>query len=64
MILSPIPQLDYHEQSQRYNVGVSATIRVILRDGTFHEDIGYGLLENAKQKGPALDKVGPDVASL
>ena len=28
-----------------------------LRDGVFHEDIGYGMLENAKSKGAALDKV-------
>ncbi|KAG8921628.1 DNA repair protein rad52 [Tulasnella sp. 418] len=48
--------LDYNEQSQRYNVGVTAIIKVTLRDGTFHEDVGYGVLENAKQKGPALDK--------
>lgn len=24
----------------------------------YHEDVGYGVLENGKQKGPALDKVG------
>jgi len=38
-------------------VGVTALIIVILRDGVFHEDIGYGMLENAKSKGAALDKV-------
>ena len=32
-------------------------VRVMLRDGVFHEDIGYGALENAKSKGAALDKV-------
>ncbi|KIO26047.1 hypothetical protein M407DRAFT_235771 [Tulasnella calospora MUT 4182] len=48
--------IDYNEQTQRYNVGVTAIIRVTLRDGAYHEDVGYGVLENGKQKGPALDK--------
>ncbi|KAG8983303.1 DNA repair protein rad52 [Tulasnella sp. 427] len=48
--------IDYNEQSQRYNVGVTAIVRVTLRDGVYHEDVGYGVLENTKQKGPALDK--------
>jgi len=26
----------------KFYVGVSATVRVSLRDGSFHEDIGYG----------------------
>jgi DNA repair and recombination protein RAD52 len=49
--------IDFIEASGRYNVGVTAIVRVTLRDGTFHEDIGYGLLDNGKQKGAALDKV-------
>ena len=48
---------DYSEESRRYCVGVTAIMRVTLRDGVFHEDIGYGILENAKSKGAALDKV-------
>ncbi|KAG9104865.1 DNA repair protein rad52 [Ceratobasidium sp. 370] len=48
--------IDYNENTQRYNVGVSAVIRVTLRDGAFHEDVGFGALENAKGKGMALDK--------
>ncbi|KAI0703735.1 Rad52/22 family double-strand break repair protein-domain-containing protein [Cytidiella melzeri] len=48
--------IDFNEQSQRYTVGVSAIIRVTLRDGVFHEDVGYGMLENSKSKGAALDK--------
>ncbi|EKM58099.1 uncharacterized protein PHACADRAFT_90029 [Phanerochaete carnosa HHB-10118-sp] len=48
--------IDFNEQSQRYNVGVTAVVRVTLRDGVFHEDTGYGLLENSKSKGAALDK--------
>ncbi|KAE9404588.1 Rad52 22 double-strand break repair protein [Gymnopus androsaceus JB14] len=48
--------IDYNEETRRYSVGVTAIVRVTLRDGVFHEDIGYGLLENSKTKGPALDK--------
>ncbi|KAI0738916.1 Rad52 22 double-strand break repair protein [Daedaleopsis nitida] len=48
--------IDYSEESRRYNVGVTAIVRVTLRDGVFHEDVGYGLLENSKSKGAALDK--------
>jgi recombination DNA repair RAD52 pathway protein len=51
------PQIDQNPETHRYNVGVSALVRVTLRDGAFHEDIGYGALENAKGKGMALDKV-------
>ncbi len=39
-------------------------IRVTLRDGTYHEDVGYGVLENTKQKGPALDKVRSDLVPI
>ncbi|TFK32016.1 hypothetical protein BDQ12DRAFT_693140 [Crucibulum laeve] len=48
--------LDYNEETRRYNVGVTAIMRVTLRDGVCHEDIGYGMLENSKGKGAALDK--------
>ncbi|KAG6868534.1 hypothetical protein C0993_001422 [Termitomyces sp. T159_Od127] len=48
--------IDYNEESKRFNVGATAIVRVTLRDGVFHEDIGYGMLENSKSKGAALDK--------
>lgn len=44
-------------ESGRYNVGVTAIVRVTLREGVYHEDIGYGLAENSSSKGQALDKV-------
>ncbi|KAF8962538.1 Rad52/22 double-strand break repair protein, partial [Flammula alnicola] len=47
---------DYSEETRRYSVGVTAVMRVTLRDGVFHEDVGYGMLENSKSKGAALDK--------
>lgn len=49
--------IDFSEESKRYCVGVSAIVRVTLRDGVYHEDVGYGALENSKSKGAALDKV-------
>jgi DNA repair and recombination protein RAD52 len=49
--------IDFNEESKRYTVGTTAIIRVTLRDGVFHEDVGYGMLENSKSKGQALDKV-------
>lgn len=45
------------EDGRRWNCGVSAVVRVTLRDGIYHEDIGYGIAENIKSKGAALDKV-------
>ena len=34
----------------RYYVGVSAHVRVTLRDGAFHEDVGYGTAEGMRSK--------------
>ncbi len=49
--------IDLNEETKRFTIGVTAVIRVTLRDGVFHEDVGYGMLENSKSKGAALDKV-------
>jgi DNA repair and recombination protein RAD52 len=38
------------------SLGISALVRVTLKDGTFHEDIGYGSIENAKSKAMAFEK--------
>ncbi|KZT04465.1 recombination protein Rad52 [Laetiporus sulphureus 93-53] len=48
--------IDYSEETRRFTVGVTAVVKVTLRDGVYHEDIGYGSLENSKSKGAALDK--------
>ncbi|KAJ7789394.1 RAD52 DNA repair protein [Mycena olivaceomarginata] len=48
--------MDYNEETRRYNIGVSAVMQVSLKEGVFHEDVGYGMIENAKAKGMALDK--------
>jgi DNA repair and recombination protein RAD52 len=49
--------LDMDPESRRYSTGVTALVKITLKDGTFHEDIGYGTGDNLKSKGAALDKV-------
>jgi DNA recombination protein Rad52 len=40
----------------KYFVGVSAFVRVQLRDGAFHEDVGYGVSEGMRSKALSLEK--------
>lgn len=40
----------------KYYVGVSAFVKVQLKDGVFHEDIGYGVSEGMKSKALSLEK--------
>ncbi|KAJ5143979.1 uncharacterized protein N7515_002766 [Penicillium bovifimosum] len=52
-------QIDFVEESQntgKISLGLSVIMRVTLRDGTFHEDIGYGHIENCKGKAAAFEK--------
>lgn len=42
--------------SNRFNVGISCSVRITLKDGTFREDIGYGQAENQKSKSAAYEK--------
>ena len=48
---------DYDPNTQRHTIGIAAIVRVTLRDGVYHEDTGYGMMENSKSKGAAFDKV-------
>lgn len=49
--------IDFCDQvGNAYCVGVSATVRVTLKDGTFHEDVGFGHIENSRSKALAFDK--------
>lgn len=48
--------VDENAQTQRVSLGLSVIVRVTLRDGTFHEDIGYGHIENCKGKAAAFEK--------
>ncbi|KAF9989223.1 DNA repair protein rad52 [Mortierella antarctica] len=40
----------------KVSVGVSVMVKVMLKDGTFHEDIGYGSSENQKSKASSFEK--------
>ncbi|ORZ36706.1 hypothetical protein BCR44DRAFT_125376 [Catenaria anguillulae PL171] len=40
----------------RWTVGVTCTVRITLRDGSFREDVGYGIGDNFRTKGQALEK--------
>ncbi|KAF2271323.1 uncharacterized protein EI97DRAFT_428459 [Westerdykella ornata] len=58
-------QIDYVDESPngRVNLGLSIVVRVTLRDGTYHEDIGYGTIENCKGKGAAFEKAKKEAAT-
>ena len=45
-------QIDFVDENQngRVSLGLSVIVRVTLKDGTFHEDVGYGHIENCKGK--------------
>ncbi|KAL8674251.1 MAG: hypothetical protein Q9168_001318 [Polycauliona sp. 1 TL-2023] len=52
-------QLDFCDESPttgKVSLGVSVIVRVTLRDGTYHEDVGYGHMENCKGKAVAFEK--------
>ena len=50
-------ELDCIDQVEgKFYVGVSSTVRVELKDGAFHEDIGYGVCEGMKSKALSLEK--------
>ncbi|KAH0349965.1 recombination protein Rad52, partial [Aureobasidium melanogenum] len=52
-------QIDFCDESPttgKINLGLSTIVRVSLKDGTFHEDIGYGHIENCKGKAAAFEK--------
>ena len=52
-------QVDYVDEdpvSRKVGLGLSVIVRVTLRDGTYHEDIGYGEVVNCKGKGAAFHK--------
>ncbi len=48
--------VDENAQTGKISLGLSVIVRVTLKDGTHHEDIGYGQVENAKGKAAAFEK--------
>ncbi|KAM5469669.1 DNA repair protein rad52 [Microsporum audouinii] len=47
---------DENPATGKVSVGLSVIVRVTLKDGTYHEDIGYGHIENCKGKAAAFEK--------
>ncbi|KAL0227012.1 hypothetical protein P9112_014336 [Eukaryota sp. TZLM1-RC] len=48
-------EVDYiDENNGRFSCGVSALLRVALKTGSYHEDIGYGTAESQRSRGSAL----------
>ncbi|KKZ60253.1 hypothetical protein EMCG_05010 [[Emmonsia] crescens] len=48
--------VDDNPNTAKISLGLSVIVRVTLKDGTFHEDIGYGHCENSKSKALAFEK--------
>lgn len=48
--------VDENQQTGKISLGLSVIVRVTLKDGTYHEDIGYGHIENCKGKAAAFEK--------
>ncbi|KAK5130475.1 hypothetical protein LTR08_001997 [Meristemomyces frigidus] len=59
-------QIDFVDENPangKITLGLSTIVRVSLRDGTFHEDIGYGHIENCKGKAAAFEKAKKEAAT-
>ncbi len=49
--------IDFIDQSNdRFHVGISTFVRVQLKDGTYHEDVGYGVSEGMRSKALSIEK--------
>ena len=57
--------IDFLEESKenRWNVGVSCIMRITLRGGNYHEDVGYGQTVNMPGKAEALEKAKKEACS-
>ncbi|KAH0614523.1 uncharacterized protein H6S33_000159 [Morchella sextelata] len=57
-------EVDFLDEGKdgKWSVGVSVVVRVTLKDGTYHEDIGYGQMENGK-KAQIFDKAKKEGAT-
>jgi len=46
--------VDHHQG--KFFVGTTATVKVELKDGSYHEDVGYGVSEGMRSKALSLEK--------
>lgn len=56
LITTEVDFFDINKTNNRILMGLSVVVRVSLKDGTFHEDFGYGYIDNAKSKAMAFEK--------
>lgn len=50
-------QVDYlDDRNGKFSLGLSTIVRITLQNGCFHEDIGYGHIENARTRAMAFEK--------
>ncbi|KAL1302147.1 hypothetical protein AAFC00_002580 [Neodothiora populina] len=58
-------QIDFVDESSsgKISLGLSVISRVTLKDGAFHEDVGYGHIENCKGKAAAFEKAKKEAAT-
>ncbi|KAJ9634947.1 DNA repair protein rad52 [Coniosporium tulheliwenetii] len=59
-------QIDFVDENQstgQITLGLSIIVRVTLRDGTFHDDVGYGHVENCNGKAAAFEKANKEAAT-
>ena len=57
---------EFEEQvagSGRWSVGFGCVIRVTLKDGTFHDDVGFGSVMNEKDRGKAIENARKEAVS-
>ncbi|AFM98985.1 Rad52 recombination DNA repair protein [Encephalitozoon hellem ATCC 50504] len=55
---------DYEEaEDKKISLGVSCLVRVMLKDGTYREDIGFGSAENQRSKAAAYEKAKKEAAT-
>ncbi|KAF2636061.1 alpha/beta-hydrolase [Massarina eburnea CBS 473.64] len=58
-------QIDYVDESQngKVSLGLSMVVRITLKGGSYHEDIGYGSIENGKGKAASFEKAKKEAAT-
>ncbi|KAG7191867.1 DNA repair protein rad52 [Scheffersomyces spartinae] len=56
LVSTQVDYFDTHGQSGKYSLGLAVLVRITLKDGTFHEDFGYGFIDNAKSRAMAFEK--------
>ncbi|KAJ9654855.1 DNA repair protein rad52 [Coniosporium apollinis] len=59
-------QIDFVDENQstgQITLGLSIIVRVTLRDGTFHDNIGYGHVENCNGKAVAFEQAKREAAT-